>query len=229
MADQELESFLESILHANDEDSLQKLEEAILEPLKEEIDLLIIDSIRQFVCSVLARAPRSFWEAPATDSALLHPIDEHGYGGNILHVKRLVRTTMLLAEAQNFDPIEQDTIIAAALLSTATKLMLIGDRYIVDPMYPYTVDRFIQEVIHEEVRGMSNADSRRHSTSLLIDTPDLEAILRLVRCHLGIFSAIPETYPKTMAEWTLHFADLITAKMQYVIDGEDVKEQRWMI
>lgn len=229
MADNSIEDFLSSILDFSEYDKYKELEDTILYPLLDEIELLISDSVKEFVRSVLVRAPGGFWEAPGSQHELMNPPDEHGPGGHIIHVKRLVRCAFLLAEAQNYDPQEQDLLIAAALISGVTKFIPVEDSYIMDPMYPYTVDRYIQQIITDEIKQMTTLhEPNRVSTTLLIDSSDIDSILRLVRCHMGRYSAIPETFPKTLAEWTLHFADILTTKMHYIIDGDEVLESRWI-
>ena len=230
MASRDLDDLLNSILEEDGSaEKIKEMEDTILYPLLEEIDLLIDGSVKEFVRAVLVRAPESFWVAPASKSEELNPPDEHEEGGNITHVKRLVRCAIMLSDAQNYDPEEQDLLVAAALISNATKFLPIKDDYILDPMYPYTVDRFVQEVMGDEIKNMAEPASEGASTTLLISGSDIDAILRLVRCHMGRFSAIPETFPSSMAEWTLHFADILTTKMHYIIDGEDVEEDRWKL
>lgn len=229
MADSNIGDFLDSILANEDQSKYKELEDTILYPLLDEIDLLIDDPIKEFVRSILVRAPEGFWEAPASQNELLNPPDEHEDGGHITHVKRLVRCAFLLAEAQDYDPQEQDILLAAALLSGVTKFIPIDGSYVMDPMYPYTLDRYVQQIIRDEVKQMTSLhETNRVSTTLLIDGSDIDAILRLVRCHMGRYSAIPETFPKNLAEWTLHFADILTTKMHYIIDGDEVIETRWM-
>lgn len=229
MADRDISSFLESVLQESEKDKLRQMEDTILYPLLEEVELILNDSIKSFVRAILIRAPHSFWVAPSSDNPLLNPPDEHEEYGNILHIQRFVRCAITLAEAQDYDPIEQDTLIAAALISSVTKFIPIDDTYVIDQMYPYTLDRFVQNVMREEAKNLSDPDLQGVSTTLSTSGEDIDRIMRLVRCHLGRFSAIPETFPKNMIEWTLHFADLLTTKMHFIIDGEDVEESRWSV
>lgn len=224
MADQDVEKFLEEVFSENDTAKVREMEDIVLDPLLDEIDLLIQDSVKEFVRAILVRAPESFWNAASGKLGdQLYPPDEHEKGGNILHVKRVVRSVFMLSEVYDFDPEEQDIVIAAALLGSITKFLPIADDYILDPMYPYTVDRYIQEIIAQEMSSPDNPGS----SSLMVEQSTVEDILRVMRCQLGRWSPIPETVPLSPAEWILHVSDMITTKMHVIIDGDEVKDERW--
>lgn len=69
--------------------------------------------------------------------------------------------------------------------------------------------------------------SESSSTTLFLDETTVESILRLIRCHLGPWSPVPETMPSTHAEMIVHLADNIASKLHVIVDGEAIIEHRW--
>jgi hypothetical protein len=204
-------------------------EDKVLEPLLDEINLIQDQAIRFFVRSVLLRVTEyhhGFWEIPASFSGRYHPPDERGIGGNVLHTKRVVRIAELLSESQDRSPTDFDVLIAAALLHDITKGVWQNGAYIYDPMHPYTVDKVVQACLREDE---SYTETANRSTTLYIDDDTLALILRLVRCHLGLWSPIPETYPLSALDWTLHLADHLASKLHILIDGRNYDMRRWVL
>lgn len=200
-------------------------EDAKLYVLSDEINLISDISIRSFVRSLLLYAD-NFWVSGASWDVDQNPPDEHGHGGMVIHTKRVVRIAKLLCEANVMEEIDQDIIIAAALIHDITKA--VGNRddgFDFDPMYPYTVDAFVKKVTR-----MDQMYSQESGSSVMsVDEDCVHAILRIVRCHLGQWSPIPETYPLTSMEMILHMADLIATNLHTIIDGEHIDITRWGI
>lgn len=221
------EDLLNDIIAGSEEisKSLNK-ESEDLAPLLEEIDSIEDSDTRLFVRGVLLCAPDEFWTGPSSINEKFNPPDEHSMGGNIIHTKRVVRVVLTLAEARQLSPEETDTLLAAALIHDLFKIMKNKEgnsQY--DPMHPYMLDRFITwlRLIHAE-----NSEDNFSSTFLL-DPDKVEQILRVVRCHMGAWSAIPETLPFTNLEWILHYADLIASRLHTIVDPYDaVQDWRWM-
>jgi hypothetical protein len=90
-------------------------------------------------------------------------------------------------------------------------------------MYPYTLDKMV-DFIREDDQVYA---SENQSSTLFIDQEKAFAILRLVRCHRGSKSPIPETFPISSMEMVLHCADVVAEKLHWVVDGDDVQLFRW--
>lgn len=208
----------------NEQVDYLEMEDKVLAPLLDEINLINDSGIKQFVRSLLLKQT-SFWLIPSSFSGLHHPPDERGASGNVLHTKRVVRVVMLLSNSQDRSTTEKDILIAAALLHDITKGRDHADGIIrYDEFHPYTVETAVDWARMEDEKMIQEGGT---SSSLWIDQEALTQILRLVRCHMGTWSPIPETVPLSTLEWMLHHADLIASKLHWIIDGDDVLEARW--
>lgn len=227
MVSDDEESLFDSIIKMSDDrKSIYVFEDEFLAPLLDEIRQIESESIQSFVRAVLLNTD-IFWLIPSSFSSQYHPPDEHNDGGNVLHTKRVFRVTKLLADSYGYSGIERDIILAAAIIHDVTKGVAWDDEgepnY--DPMHPYTVDKFVRQINKvDEIRGMDGA-----SSTLEINSETLGKILRCVRCHMGPWSAIPETVPQTMPETILHFADLISSELHHIVDGDEVVMGRWIV
>jgi HD superfamily phosphohydrolase YqeK len=186
-------------------------EDQILKPLLPEINLIADPGTRSLVRAVLVRAG-PFWEIPASAVSHEHPPDEYLPGGNVLHTARVARLSAAMADSYGLEAIERDGVIAASLLHDVTKAVDNGEiQY--DPLHPYTVGAAVYAIQDDERR----ADNlHAGSSSLLIDPEMLEQVLRIVRCHLGIASPIPETLPAHPLEWLVHQADYIACRLHLI-------------
>ena len=218
-------SILDDILN-KEKDSISIEEEAvILKPLSEEIDLIINDGIKSFVKSILIRS-NSFWEIPSSFSGRFHPPDENNKGGNALHTKRLVRAAKVISDSYSLNTEERDLVYAACLLHDLTKGITSKDddkSFVYDPLHPYTVGHFVEkcQAYDKKYAGESQ------SSTLFVDEETIQSILRLVRCHLGPWSPVPETIPITYLEVIVHLADNLASKVHYITDGDTIIEERW--
>lgn len=186
-----------------------------LAPLKNEIELIRDLGIQHFVRAVLFRADM-FWCAPSSNIPGFHPPDELSVGGGILHTQRVVRIARTLCASQERSQHEFDIVTAAALLHDITKAIEINGQINFDSMHPYTVDHFAAIVMAHEPQN-----------NVEIKEEDCALILRLIRCHMGPWGAIPETYPVSPLDWIVHFADVIATQLHIMVDGEDIKDWRW--
>lgn len=196
-----------------------------LEPLIEEINLIQNEDIRMFCRSMLLKAGDAFWIAPFAAEGDDLPPDELREGGNILHVKRVVRTVTYLSYAYNLDIPETDYVIAAALLHTITKIVDVDPlgNFVFDVFHPYTVGPFAMACIDTDDKHSKAGES----TSLWIDEDDLAIILRIIRCQKGVWSIVPETQPLDAVEQILHHADYLMSQMHHILDGRDIQQWRW--
>lgn len=202
-----------------------KLEDKVLNPLIEEINLIEDEGIKSFVRSILFRA-EGFWKIPASFSGKHHPPDERGEGGNVLHTKRAVRVGLVLADSYSISAQEKDLIIGALLLHDITKGFKFGalDEYRYDQMHPYTAGVFIKKCQEEDKKYALESQS----STLFISEEDTQIILRLIRCHLGPWSPVPETTPVTYIDMIVHLADNISSKLHTIVDGTEIKAFRWI-
>lgn len=201
-----------------------KEEDKILAPLLDEIDLILDENIRSFVRSILYRA-ESFWKIPSSFSGKYHPVDEHNEGGNVLHTKRAVKIARIMCDSYSLSQEDIDVVIAAVLIHDITKGVKDpdSDSYKYDPMHPYTVGLFVRKCQEED----KNYASEAQSSTLFLSEETVQSILRLVRCHLGPWSPVPETIPITYMDMIVHMADNIASKLHYIVDVEAVVESRW--
>jgi hypothetical protein len=197
----------------------------------EELNLITDPIIRSFVESVLIKAT-PFWRSPASLAPEMHPPDEYDELGLCLHTKRVVRVAALLISTYDCSQEDFNCLVAAALLHDITKA-LSKDRdedddeepvVFHDAMHPYTVDNFVNWCRTED---SLTADESQPNT-LLIPEEQLFLILRLIRCSHGPWSPIPETIPSSSLEKILHMADLVASTIHRIIDGQEVRESRWI-
>lgn len=221
------DDFLESLIGGGTaEDKIRDvvsnfdLEDQKLAPLLDEISIIQNPDIRGFVRAILY-AVDHFWSAPASASVEDHPLDEAAEGGLVLHTKRVIRTVLLLAESQLRSSEEIDLLLAAALLHDVTKM---NPDY--DYMHPYTVDGLVEQISIRDELDPSSYD-RSGTKGLLADPETLVVLMRLIRCHEGAASPIPETLPVTQMEWILHWANIIASNLDNLVDGRDIKGWRW--
>lgn len=218
-------SILDDILN-KEKDSISIEEESfILRPLIDEINLITDDGIRSFVRSILIRST-SFWKIPSSFSGKYHPLDEHNEGGNVLHTKRVVRASKVISDSYSLSTDERDLVYAACLLHDITKGITSKDddkSFVYDPLHPYTVGKFVEKCQNHDKKYASESQS----STLFVSEDIVQSILRLVRCHLGPWSPVPETVPITYLDVIVHLSDNIASKLHYLVDGDDVIEDRW--
>ena len=210
-------NLLDQILVDNKKEIIDE-ENSILSPLLDEINLINDEGIRSFVRSVLLKAG-IFWSIPSSFSGKHHPKDEHGPGGNVLHTKRATRIADTMVDSYSLSSEERDVILAACLIHDVTKGIPAEEdgHFHYDPMHPYTVNQFVTEC--QKFDKQYGKDSL--SSSLFISEDSLQTILRLVRCHLGPWSPVPETFPITYMDYIVHIADNIASKIhEYILDSD---------
>jgi hypothetical protein len=207
------------VVHKNEEDK-------ILKPLLTEIDYIFDEGIKSFVRSILLRS-KSIWVIPSSFSGKYHPMDEHNEGGNLLHTQRVVRAAKLMCESYSLGKEDTDIVLAACFLHDVTKGIMIDgeDSFHYDPMHPYTVGKLVKQCQEDDIKYASESQS----STVFLSEDIVQSILRLVRCHLGPWSPVPETIPITYMDMIVHMADNIASKLHYIVDGENVIEKRWIL
>jgi len=217
-------SMLDDILiQEKDAPSMGK-ENEILLPLLDEINLIIDEPIKSFVRSILVRGD-SFWKIPSSFSGKYHPGDEHEVGGNVLHTKRVVRIAICMSESYSLTQEEKDIVIAACLLHDLCKGVADpkSNEYKYDPMHPYTVGKFVEHCQEKDKKFASESES----STLFLAEEVVQSILRLIRCHLGPWSPIPETYPITYLDYIVHLSDNVASKLHSFIDDSELINPKW--
>lgn len=217
-------SILDDILTDEKTSKGLALENKKLLPLINEINIISDEAIRSFVRSVLIKS-ELFWEIPASFSGKYHPQDERSTGGNAIHTKRVVKIANTIAESYSLSIEEKDILIAAALIHDISKGIIpkgsTEARY--DPMHPYTVGSFIESCrVHDK-----NFSSDSDSSTLYVSEDVIQSILRLVRCHLGPWSPVPETYPITYLDFILHISDNVASKLHTFIEDSELINPKW--
>jgi len=217
-------SILDDLLIQKNESVSLKEENDILFPLLKEIDLISDDAIKSFVRSVLVRAD-IFWKIPSSFSGKYHPADEHNEGGNVLHTKRVIRIAMIMAGSYSLSTEETDIVLAACLLHDLCKGIPSKDdeSFHYDPMHPYTVGKFISHCQNDDKKFANESQS----STLFVGEEIVQSILRIVRCHLGPWSPVPETFPITYLDYIVHLSDNIASKIHTVIEDSELINPKW--
>lgn len=223
-----MDNLLEDLLN-NPEEEEGLLAQVIAEedkkllPLLGEINFIVDNDVRSFVRSVLLRTD-VFWDIPS-DFCANHPPDELSRGGNVLHTKRVARVIKIMTDVEGREQYDMDLIVAAALLHDTTKGVKTDGVIDFDPLHAYTVDALVKNCVKSDEQ---NVDMIVGSSTLFLDDFGIGRILRLIRCHQGFASPIPETYPISTPDWILHWANVIASNLHYVIEEDDFDIERWM-
>jgi len=200
----------------------------VFDLISDELSLIKSHAIQEFVKAVLGRS-NILWfvsVAPEDNDDLqnLWPSDCYKPGGELLNIRRVVRACDVLAESHQLDQEDRDILLAAGFVHSITKYYTDEDgepKY--DPMHPYTVDSYVGALREEE---QTTALEGNPHTVLLADETVMQ-ILRVVRCQRGPWSIIPETLPVTLLEILLHTAYQFMINVDYIVDGDNVVEERW--
>ena len=205
-------------------DNFEDQENDVLKDILEEINYIENDEVKSFVRSVMLKA-KSFWTIPSSFSGKYHPPDEHGEGGNLLHTKRVVRVARSICDSYTVTSDERDMVMAACLLHDVTKGISSSDddMFHYDPMHPYTVEALVKKAIEYDKEYSTDGSS----TTLFLNEEAVHTILRLVRCHLGPWSPVPETYPITYLDYIVHLADNIASKIHSYIEDSELINEKW--
>lgn len=210
----------DSSTHLSDKD----IEDSILDPLMDEIDLIRDPSISSFVRSMLLKSD-SFWDIPGSFSSVYHPPDEQNSLGNVLHTKRVTRIALIMCENYGFNNIEVDIVLAACILHDLTKGDMNDDGSIsYDEFHPYTVDLFYNKVKRQDLLSSETQSSVMH-----VEEELAYKILRIIRCHHGANSIVPETVPITVEEMIVANANAVADRLHWVLDGDQISMDRWLL
>lgn len=220
-----LDDLLNSVSTETSDTNTPLEEDKILQPILEEVNSIKDHAIKQFVRSILLHS-WTFFDSPAFFSGSTHPPDEASDGGNVLHTKRVFRTASLLCDSQQRTDFERDIVLAACILHDVTQATHDSNGILLhDPLHPLTIDRIVSLA---RIEDASHADDSSRSTSLYLDDEGVYQIIRLVHCSHGPWGPIAEVQPLASLEWIVHFADVIAANVHVIIDGDNIKQERWI-
>lgn len=223
-------SILDEII-VQDKSEAANLEDEILNQLIDEINLIKDESIRSFVRSVLIKSDL-FWSTPSSIMAGDNPPDEYildedaRSSGNAIHTKRTTRIANELCKSYNVTEEEKDCVIAACLLHAVTKFFLdSSDNLMYNDMYPYSVGPYVVSCIEKDKESGNDA----YSTTLFMTEESVQTILRLIRCHLGPWSPVPETMPITYLDYIVHISHRLASKIYDIIQDSELINEKWRV
>lgn len=201
----------------------------IVEPLRGELNLITSKGLKEFVSLMLVNAP-FVWTSPATDQEDIHPPDEYDIGGMIKHIQRTTRAAFVLATVFPLQDEDIQILLAASILHCISKPLLPNDGadpfipQMYDNHYMISFDNFIQESLIAEL------SAKRFTREFVeLDQEIIDRIVRLVHCCEGTFSPIPEVLPQDPLEILMAGANLVAKSVHLIVDGTDVKEDRWLL
>jgi hypothetical protein len=190
-----------------------------LERLADYIDHIFDPKIKSFTKFLLANSD-GFWIAPVDnpDNDNTFPPDEYEPGGLVRSTRRAARSFIYLSSCMNFSIEESDCGVAALLLRNCTKPLQASPakgEYMFDPFHLYTIDSFID-------RCLVQAQQNQEDTGSVLEIAEeaLALITRLIHTSDGIYSIIPETFPNSALEKTVHMATLMGSLCHDILDGE---------
>ena len=152
----------------------------------------IVDcEIKEFTLNMLRVAPKSYWESRSSRSH--HPPDERLPGGNLIHIVRMTRLALMMAECCNLEGIDKDIIISASVLHDLCRNGLEGSSEYTLPEHP----RLVKEL------------ARMNSISCYFSG----AIFSIIESHMGKWGEIPYI-PHMNSHIIIHLADAISDRAE---------------
>lgn len=178
-------------------------------------ELLLIENgeIRKFAREALIAAPSYFWKIPASLTGQYHPEDTYVYGGEILHIQRVVKAVQQTMERERItDHREKDVLLAAALIHDITKYSMHKEL----PMSSY--QRSINLYKHGRLvrELLENQDNRAHFASYS-QQDWYNEILEIVRTSYGDFAPAEEDRPQTHLQEILADAKYFASRPENII------------
>ena len=145
-------------------------------------------SLREFVQRMLEIAPGAFYNLPTTKG--VHPKDEHGKHGVLLHTIRVVDLALIIADAADMSVEDRDNLTAAAILHDTCYYGPLGESP--TPMIEH----------HLLVRKMAELLGK------FLDYSPFERVFEIIETHMGRRFEPPFT-PTVSLKGALHLADCI--------------------
>ncbi len=168
----------------------------------EELSFIHNQGLRELVKSVLDKAPKYFYEVPASSTGKYHPQYALGKGGLVRHTKAAVKIAMALFDNPllgSYTLDEKDIIIGALILHDCCKHGFNGSRYSVFD-HPLLVENLI------------NMDEVETSLQSLVTT-----MINCIRSHMGPWvrdrsGRVILPVPETDVEIAVHMADYLASR-----------------
>ncbi len=166
-----------------------------IEEMKSCLRLIGNDKVRNFVIRCLLAAPKYFWRIAASSSGKYHPALSLGKGGLVRHTILAVKYGKALCEENSITDLRRDIIISALILHDTCKA---GVEDIEDHSHyrrhAYLPREYYGGIAIQYLPKMSNM------------------IFDLIDSHMGEWSEIPETIPKTREQKITHYADYLASR-----------------
>ena len=139
---------------------------------EEELKLIVDKDIQNFTRKCLGLAPAYFWEMPASMTGRHHPKDELVKGGQVLHVRKMVKVAEDLCLMYAVTPYERDCVLSAAIMHDLCKCGY-------PDQMPHTLSGHgpLWIKVGEQVATQKQ----------FMETPYLHLIAKLISCHMGRF------------------------------------------
>ena len=158
------------------------------------------ENVMKAVRLMLHAAPEEFWFGPSSYSGKYHDPSEFGFGGNVLHTKRVFRSLMVIEDAfyQRFEALDKPSYVRDCLLAAA--------------------------LVHDTLQGSTGSSDHvstfmdYYSKHVELDGRDpvkmaVMDICEIAQSHMGRWSPkelVPEEHE--WVQWALHTADMFATK-----------------
>jgi len=167
--------------------------------LNPELKLISNYHIREFTRRVLEKSPNYFWKIASSSTGKYHPEDENCVGGEVKHVKRVVKVANHLCECWDVVGNQRDYILSAAIMHDLCKNGLEDSGYTVAG------------------HGFLWIELVRDETKLNEDW--FKEICRLVACHMGRFDT-PYIIGEDKSLMIIQAADYIASRRDILVEVE---------
>ncbi len=168
-----------------------------IDNLRDELDSIEDEEIRNLTQECLEKAPPHFWYRPASSTGKHHAEEENEQGGLVLHTKRVCKVAYTLCGAW-ITPINADIVKSACLLHDICKY---GISY---SAYRYTLNN------HPQLA----ADFLKKVAGDKYDIEEVNAISNAIASHMGRWSINPSIDLLMVPEnLIVHLADVVATKM----------------
>lgn len=172
---------------------------------KDELNLILDDTVREFTKLCLSEAPDYFFtDCPASTSGKYHPISELGPDGTMLHTKKVVTVAYILCRGLDCED-KRDEIISACIIHDLVK---------------QGVKKTGHTVKNHPKLGADLVESVQEATQLL-NEESYEIIRRGVGYHYGPWSIgdwKKDIRDYNMTELCVYLSDYFASKREFHVD-----------
>lgn len=161
--------------------------------LKDELDAIEDEEIRNLTRECLEKAPPHFWYRPASSTGKYHAKEENEPGGLVLHTKRVCKVGEIFIEAW-VPPLNADVVRSACILHDICKY---GNSY---SAYRYTLSN------HPKLA----AEFLKKVWGERFISPTVGKIFHAIASHMGKWGSGFVAEPENLA---VHLADVIATRI----------------